>query len=432
MNLFHLVYIPIILYAFKDYRKAFLLYAVTTPFLSALVPFLVLPGLPLVQMETFMNTFWLMYISLSHICNKKQRAIHKQDDFPLKGAFCIYIISIAISSILSPITPIFQSTMAGYQTILNGFVFVYLLWRELRKTQDIQFFIKGLVIVFSIAVIYGFFEKFSDFYNPLKEYEISLNPDKEGLTFDYSKEDRIGTGRVVSIFNNALACSAYSAVALAFFLYMNMRYKKIWNSSVLLKISFMCGLSLLLLFSNSRGGIVYLGISLLFMLNLKSTLSLLLLLPIFGFAFYDLIAPYFVTISSIFDIDSEAVGGSSLAMRIIQFSFVLEIWKNNLLFGYGPKGETYWGIQESGVLGTESVWLKLLLNQGFIGVVAYIFLCCSLIKLATGKSKRYMIGAVLACIAVMTATVGLSLPFFMCLLLVVYRLELLSNPKGVL
>ncbi|MDR2581467.1 MAG: hypothetical protein LBC85_10815 [Fibromonadaceae bacterium] len=58
---------PIILYAFKNYHKAFLLYAVTTPMLSQLIPFAVISGLPLVQMETLMNTFWLACISLNYV-----------------------------------------------------------------------------------------------------------------------------------------------------------------------------------------------------------------------------------------------------------------------------------------------------------------------------------------------------------------------------
>jgi len=429
MNLFHLIYLPIILYAFKDHHRAFLLYAATTPMLSNLIPFMVSSGLPLVQMETFMNTFWLMCIGLDYIFNKKTKAISNNVRFPFKRAFFFCAVSLTLSSLLSSITPLFQATMTGYQEILNKFVFVYLLWRELKRPEDIKIFIKGLMVVFGIAVIYGFYERFNDFHNPLKEYSASLNPDNEGLTFDYRLEGRAGTGRAVSIFNNALACSAYTSVAIVFFYYINTKYKKIWNSPAWLKISFICGLCFLLLFTNSRGGILYVGISMLFILKFKNILRLSLFLPFIIVIFYDWISPYLLTITSIVNPDDGEAGGSSFTMRIMQFLAAIQVLETSPWFGYGLKGEGYWSALRPELLGLESVWLKLPVNQGIFGILAQIYLYYSLIKLAIDKSNRYMLGTTLACVAIMTATIGLNIAFFMCLFFVVYKLEILKEKK---
>lgn len=427
MNFFHIIYLPILLYALKNHNRAFLLYAITHPFLSPLIPFLVLPNLPLIQMETFMNTCWLMFFCFNYI-NSKNKKVYSSP-FPLKKPYIIYAISIIISSFSSSIIPLFQSTMTGYQSILNTFIFTYLLWRELKKTEDIQFFIKGTMIVFCIIIIYGFFERFNDFHNPLIEYQISLNPDTK-LTFGYGiDESRGGLGRAQSVFNNALDCSAYMGITLAFFIYLYINYKKIWISPKWFKLLFISGLFFVLLFSNSRGGLLYLGISLLFMLKTKDIRRMALSIPILYFILYDWIAPYFTTISSIFNPDSGEVSGSSFAMRIFQFLAVIEIWQDSILFGYGEQGSRYWEIQRPELLGTESIWLKQPLNLGALGIIAHLYLFYSLLKLAINKSKRYVIGSIVACLAVQTATVGVNLSFQLCLLLIAYRLELETNKE---
>jgi O-antigen ligase len=217
-------------------------------------------------------------------------------------------------------------------------------------------------------------------------------------------------------------------VAFAFFYYINLQHKKIWNSHALIKYIFLIGLLFLLLFSNSRGGIVYVGISLLLMLKLKKMLQLALLLSFFIVLFYDLIEPYVVMLSSIFDLASNAAGGSSFVMRSQQFSSVIEILEGSPWFGYGPRTFLYWQAQRPDLVlfGFESIWLQLFIKQGIVGIAAHIYLIYSMLKLGIGKSKRYVIGTVAGFIVVTTATVGLSIEFFMGLLLVVYRLELWS------
>jgi hypothetical protein len=371
------------------------------------------------------------YVALNYISNTKQIVNSDQKQFPLKKAFFVYIVSISISSMFSPdAIGIYKAALTAFQSIFTDFIFAYLLWRELKSSRDIRFFIKGVFIVFCIAILYGSFERFNNFYNPLIDYESSIAYEgmKNQAIFRYSEDNRGGLGRVQSIFNNALNCSALAGVAFVFFYYINLRYKKIWTSSVLIKILFLAGLLFLLLFSNSRGGIVYIGISLLFMLKLKKILQLALLLPFFVVIFYDVIEPYTMMLSSIFDLASSTAGGSSFVMRTLQFSSVIEILEGSPWFGYGLRTHLYWLDQRPDLLllGLESIWLKLLIQQGIVGVIVHIYLIYSMVKLGIGKSKRYVIGIVISFVVVTTATIGLSIEFFMGLLLVVYRLELLS------
>jgi len=428
MNVFPLIYCPILLYAFKNYHKAFLLYAVIRPFLNINIPIYSAPGLPQLFLETFMTTFMLMCVSFNFMSNES-KAISNTIQFPLKKPFFIFIAILYLSTLMYSPLPFFQLASILYNQTLNNFLFVYLLWRELKTWRDIQFFVKGIMIVSSIAIAYGFFERFNDFNNPLMLYESTLN---HKMDFELG-EGIVGVrgGRVSSIFYSSLGCGAYMAAVFAFFYYINMRHKNLWNSPKLVKIIFMGGLFFILLFSNGRGAMLYFAISLVFMLKLKSILRLSLFLPFFIIIFYGWLEPYMFTIKSIADTDSVDTGGSTYAMRAVQFLTAFEIAKDSPWLGYGAGAEAYWPSQYPVLLGCESLWIKLLLSQGIIGIFSYIYLLYSLVKLGFGESKRYVIGAVLAFIALRTTTVSYGFDqyesFQMSLILIAYRLELLSG-----
>jgi len=423
MNIFPLIYCPILLYVFRSYHKAILLYAVMRLVLSPAIPFFNMPGDILILLQFFMDSCMIMLIFIGSTPIK----------FPLKNAFLIFILSISISSLMSPLTTFFPAIRTIYVTIVP-FIFIYLLWRELKTLKDIQFIIKGFMIVFSIAIIYGFFENFNDFANPFTEYKLSLLTSKQEGAWIVTGGEDVGRRRIVSIFDNYLDCGGYAAIAFAFFFYLNMQYKKIWNTPKLMRVCFLSGLILLLLFANGRGAMLYFVISLLFMLDLKTILRLFLILPFFVVLFYGFIAQSIDTIKSIVDADnSETIKGSSLTMRIMQLTIVIDILKSNPLVGYGEKAVSYFQSENSNVYGLESVWLQLLAKQGFFGVVSYIYMLRSLFKLGLGKSKRYVIGSIVAYIALVTTSVGGDLYFQLTLLLIAYRLEVInvshSNPS---
>jgi len=415
MNIFPLIYCPILLYAFSSYHKAVLLYAVMRLVLSPSIPFFNMPGDILILLQFFMDSCMIMLVFIGSTPRK----------FPLKSTFLVFIFSISISSLMSPLTNLFSAIRTIYVTIVP-FIFIYLLWRELKTLKDIQFIIKGFMVIFSVAIIYGFFENFNDFANPFVEYKLSLLTSKQTGTWMVLGGEDVGRRRIVSIFDNPLDCGGYAAIAFAFFFYLNIQYKKIWNTPKLTKISFLSGLFILLLFANGRGAMLYFAISLLFMLNLKTILRLSLFLPCFIILFYGFIAQSIDTIKSIADADnSETIKGSSWAMRVMQLSAVIDILKSNPLVGYGEKAVSYFQSENSNVYGLESVWLQLLAKQGFFGVVSYIYMLRSLFKLGLGKSKRYVIGSIAAYIALVTTSVGGDLHFQLTLLLIAHRLEVL-------
>ena len=418
------------MYALKNYHRAFLLYAIIRPLLNFQILLYSESGIPQIFLETFMNTFMLTCVCCNYIINKPQNSI----SFPLKQVFFVYTIVMCASCLVSTMA-LSQEISIIYQTTLNGFVYIYLLWRELKTEQDIKFYIKGVMIFSCFVMIYGFFELLNKGDNPLLLYEGILNP-KNKIVSGAADEiiDSYRGIKVRSIFFSSLGYGAYISVVLPFFYYIDIQYKRIWDSTKWKKIIFMSALLLALLSAQGRGAILACIISLLFLLKFKNILRISLFLPFFIILFRGMIFQSLGVILSIFIPDKQIeAGGSSMTMRLMQFALTIQVWEKRPWLGYGPQGASHWIEQDIGLLGMESIWLKVLVNFGIIGVFSQIYLYCSTIKLGIGKSKRYVIGSLLAWIALETTTVSWGfdqyISFFIGFILIAYRLELL-NFKG--
>jgi len=426
MNIFHYIYLPLLLYALKNYHRAFLLYFVMRLFLDPLVPLFYM-GSQRLQMMLFMDTCMFSFVFFNYLNNIAKKTNSISGKFPLKKSFIICIFSISISSLFFSPMPFVQTLTSAYDHI-SQFIFVYLFWKELKKIEDIRFIVKGLMIVFSIAIVYAFFERFNDFYNPLHEYKVSLNPSDFEAWVGGGGQEKV-RGRTASIFYSSLSCGAYAAIALAFFFYINVSYKKVWNSMKLIKITFMIGLFFLIMLANGRGAMLYFAISIIFGFKLKKIFTLFLFLPILFIAFSDILAPSLAAAISIYDQNDSEVKGSSWAMRVVQFLATVDVVKGSPLFGYGEKAISYTVSLRPEVLGMESTWLQIMAKRGIFGIVSYIYLYYSMFKLGIGKSKRYVLGSVVAWLAISTATIGGDLHFQISLLLIAYRLELLLGSE---
>jgi hypothetical protein len=426
MNIFLLIYIPLLFFALKNYRRAFLLYAAMRLFLSIFVPFWSVPGLPLLQLETFMN---FAFLCLLGIAIQQGKQVDFQS-FPLKWPFVLCAVSILLPCFNSSVAPLGTSLVRGCRQVLDTFVFTFLVWQNLRTKNDIRFLLYALTIVLSVVVCYGIFERMNHFENPLLSYEMSLNPNME-VTWNYSEEDSRG-GRVRSVFAHAIGCGGYMALSIAFFYHIRSKYKKLWNVPYWFMGLFFMGMLLVLLFSNSRGPVLCLGIVMLFLLKMRTGILLACLFPLVALLFYDSLAPYFQMVSSLWNASAaEEMNGSSFALRIAQYAIALSIWLGHPWIGDGPKATDYWMENRPELMGAESVWIGILLNQGVLGAISHAYLLISLAKLASAKTKRFFYGIVLAWAVFTTATVapGLDISYLMMLLVIAWKLDQLSLPQ---
>lgn len=423
MNIFLLIYIPLLLYMVYDFKRAFIIFVFLKIFLNQNINLINLPGIPLLTLELTCNICFGLYYYF--IYRKKSVS----EIFPLNFAFKIVLISIAISTFVSSVG--FSSAITrSIQIVFNQYVFVYILWEVINSRNDIRNILKGLFMVFIVLACYGFFEKIIGF-NPIMEYERSLNNSDNIIDWSYSDTDRHGMGRVQSLIIHPIGLGIIMAGLLNLFVLFYFQYRNIWKISLLriIMIGFL-GVCVLF-FTNSRSPIVFMGIAFLPFFNLKNKKSyqlLFLILAIFIIGF-QYIEPYLGNIFSLFSSEKQdKVGGSSIAMRILQFAAGIFLVKDHFIFGLGIKSINQFIGKGYGILGAESIWLNLLIERGLVGIISHFILLWSVFKMGIGKCKKniYFITFAWFVLTTITSTPGVGFSFFMTIVIVIVKSELIS------
>ena len=141
-----------------------------------------------------------------------------------------------------------------------------------------------------------------------------------------------------------------------------------------------------LLFTNSRGPIVFLMLSGLSLVNLKNkrvylfiicvVISIVILFPY--------LSEYTDNILSIFDSKvQKRVGGSNAEMRLMQMNAAVELMNESPIVGWGFK---FMNVLDNSLtaalLGLESMWIRIMVQFGIIGIIANAYFAYySLIKI---------------------------------------------------
>lgn len=424
MNLFLLIYIPLLFYMFFDFRRAFIVFVFLKIFLNQNLNLINLPGIPLLTIELACNICFGLYYYF--IIKKKA----DEDVFPLKFAFKIVLISIVISTFFSTVGFSAAITRA-IQIIFNQYVFVYILWKIINTKSDVRNVLKGLFVVFVILVCYGFFEKVTG-VNPLMEYEMSLNNSDNIIDWSYSDSDRLGMGRIQSVIIHPIGLGIIMAGLLYLFAVIYFQYRIIWKISLLRIIAIGFLGVCVIFFTNSRSPIVFMGIAFLPFFNLKKKYSyqmLILIITVFiiGFPY---IEPYLGNVFSLFTSEKhDKVGGSSITMRLLQFAAGIFLVKDHFIFGLGIKSINQFIGTGSGILGAESIWLYLLIERGLVGIISHFVLLWSVFKMGLGNCKKNIYFLTLAwfVLTTITSTPGVGFSFFMTIVIIIVKSELISN-----
>jgi hypothetical protein len=412
------------LYALKSYHKAIILYAAIKLLLQTDMPFLAIFGKTILLNNLI--TIMFMCFSVKYFFNTNQKNVLEIPS-ALKRSIFLLAASIFISSILSPIaSEIFRTV----QAIIANCIFTYLFWKELKSVQDIKLFVKGLFVVSNIIILYSILEWLGNGYNPYLDYIISISSEEMAFSIENNAQD-IDSKRGLTIrafFPHANYLGAYVGAILLFFYCISKRYKKIWNKPVFIKILFMFGLLFVLMLTKSRSAVLFFAISFTFafafMFNFKTVLSMVVFLPLFAIPLYGFLESYYeLIIKSILKPEESEAGGTSLPSLILKYVLAIQTWESKPWFGYGINSAGYLQNQGS-IIGIEPLWARLLVFQGIAGVLVQLYMFYAMAKLAIGKSKFYVIGAVIGSFISTSASSELNLYFLSSLLLIVYRLEL--------
>jgi len=415
-------------FALKNFRRAFLLYIIVRLFLTQYISISFDTFFNL-QLQSFLDFFFIgSYFIYIIFC--KPHDLFGKENFPLKTAFIFCFISILLPSLMPSYTSLAASLYRAVAEILKTYCLVYIFWRNLKTQNDVKFVIKGFFVVFTIAILYGFYERFNGFYNPLIEYEESINTNMD--SFSYGTEDRLGLGRVRSIFPHAITCGEDMVIIFLLFYYLFFNRKKFLNVNIFVMVFFFLGLISIVFFTNSRSPLIFFGISMIFMLNFKNGVYLLLLSTITIIFFKGILESYMANIDSIINIfnmekSDNNVSGSNLLMRLSQLEFVLDIFKDKPLLGHGANATQFWINERTAILGAESIWFFLLIDRGLIGVISFLYLLYSTAKLGIGKSGKVVRAICLGWLvfSTVTSSPGMGIYFIMIVLLITYKIETL-------
>ncbi len=178
-------------------------------------------------------------------------------------------------------------------------------------------------------------------------------------------------------------------------------------STLFIKYKYVTALVLFLLlagiFSGSRSVIIFIVVSLCFVLNKKifdkriiiAVLLSVVVLNIIGYDSSEII-------NSIINSDSSKVQGSSASLRDQQLAIIMNSISDTWLIGNGV-GYTWTVLTQNveGLFGAESLWFQVIGDQGLVGVIAYLgfFISCMshIIEMHQKKVLFFLAGFVICC-----------------------------------
>ena len=422
MLIFLFISLLIIIAAYKNFRATFIFYMALKMVGLSMMCIRYTP--PALSMETLLNFFFLFeFFRRGYL----KHYIHNFNKFPLKRYFILSAISIALSSIFS-IMPLSNNITSLIAKLVDEFLLVIIFWFYINKSRDIYLFIKCCMGILLVSYMFGIYE-FTVGQNPFLNY-LNQHVDEDLLLGKfYDAGERLGLRRVSSFFvspNNFL----YGAFVTLLLFY----YNKYGTRTIKQTFMFAMLSMLLILMANSRtvlisSILIYLPI----LYSYKShSIKIVLILVVMGFLFTPFIIQYSANITSVLDAsDKAAIEGSSVSGRMMQFAGSFELMMKSPIIGNGIGSISYFVSDKGGwrwiILGTESVWMKLMIEQGVLGIVTYLFLFIDLQKKLKITSDSTMLFCVLGylCAHTMSSLPGFSISFFLIIMFCMYKLKYL-------
>lgn len=310
--------------------------------------------------------------------------------------------------------------------LLNDYLIVIIFWFYINTREEICLFIKSCMIVLIISYLFGIYEFITN-SNPFLDM-IRGNVDENLLLGKfYDTGERLGLRRI-----NAFFVSPNNFIYGAFVTMLLFVYNKYIKPPFKYSILFALLSFLLILMANSRTVLVS-SIIIMFPLifafkskSVKFTICLIILFVISS----PFIMQYASNITSVIDSSRSAeIGGSSVMGRMTQFEGSLKLMMKSPIIGNGIESITYFMSDKFDwrwiILGTESIWMKLMIERGILGILSYCFLFIDLIeKLKVGENKTmFIIMLGYLCAHTMSSLPGFSISFFVIIMFCLYKIK---------
>jgi len=300
----------------------------------------------------------------------------------------------------------------------------------MNRKKMVIVFLKHIFIFLSLLVLYGLFEELIR-DNPLIKF-MTTN-DAFSKAIGYTMEVRFGLKRLQSFLP---LCGALGCCCTMNFLLVG--YWQSYKNEPILPINkyapyLLIGLFLCTLFTGTRSVIAGFFVMLLFFVN-KHTLKSKKIQFFIPFLFFAIIMSLGF-IDSILDSfsNTDSVNGSNSDMRQMQFDLALFFMGQSPLVGNGL-AYTFEYVQAffpDEILGAESVWFPLMIDQGILGVVSYsVFL---FVPFFYGIKNKNL--AVVFCVLsfaiekTLSSLPGINISYFMVYVILLIKIQLFFDLK---
>lgn len=369
----------IILYSLVNFKKAYFLFMIYQIFWYYLAEVITISDLPVLTIGMIMS-FWFFVLFLI----KRKLYIRTKVKMPYAVPLYMIMISMFVTCFVGLAGFNYEMTRAisiGVQT----FPTIWISWYLIENENDFRFLLKGYIIVFFLAAIYGLVE-YGMQYNPLVEYKSLL---KEGGIRVYTLANGRGY-RVMSFFEHCIGggmtLGLYSAFI--FMIYVsskkNIPYKKVALLGALFSLP--C-----VILTKMRSAMLFTVICFIATVDLKKKrFYKLFLLGIVGIVFiYPLIQQNSALFLSLIDKNVQSkLGGSNMTMRLSQFDAVSNLMQMSPIGGLGEKfNELISNQYTTQALDYESLWFEQMVKHGIIGVVAHIIMIVYSVLIIPRKYK---------------------------------------------
>lgn len=411
MTLLYILFFIWVLFILFDFKKAVLCYA----------PFKILFYYDV--RLTAALPFDMAIILLIAFCFFVKRKEYSKLHFPFTRGYMVYAIIYSIGCI----TPVFMINRIP-STVISILLYSYIYFQCLRNIRDVKL-AAAVYMLFSLFLVgNGMLELFTH-KCPVEDWIRSMPfIDKEHAWDTDFDELRFGLPRIKSFMPFSITYGVACAILLSLPFYLV--FEK-FRKSLLMRLLVPMSLVFLLIgviTSASRSPILGIVVLLsylfldkeLFKRYKTKILLLLLLIAVFMWPFiYD-------NIMSILNPKAaDAIGGSSMDMRIVQYSIAFDYMMQSPLFGLGKETQ----ITDILFFGGESIWLPLMINNGILGVFGYIYLYYAIVKNTKVSGSRYLHIVTASWLVMNTATslMGLGDATYLTLYMLLYRYNYLKS-----
>lgn len=405
MTLLYILFFIWVLFILFDFKKAVLCYA----------PFKILFYYDV--RLTAALPFDMAIILLIAFCFFVKRKEYSKLHFPFTRGYVVYAIIYSIGCII----PVFMINRIP-STVISILLYSYIYFQCLRNMRDVKL-AAAVYMLFSLFLVgNGMLELFMH-KCPVDDWIRSMPfIDKEHAWDTDFDELRFGLPRIKSFMPFSITYGVACAILLSLPFYLVFEN---FRKSLLMRLLVPMSLVLLLIgviTSASRSPILGIVVLLsylfldkeLFKRYKTKILLLLLLIAVFMWPFiYD-------NIMSILNPNAaDAIGGSSMDMRIGQYSIAFDYMMQSPLFGLGKETQ----ITDILFFGGESIWLPLMINNGILGVLGYIYLYYAIVKNTKVSGSRYLHIVTASWLVMNTATslMGLGDATYLTLYMLLYR-----------